>query len=217
MMIKLALVEDNHFLAQSIEEKLSFFEDIKYKFRAVNGAHLLNLLESDHNIDIILMDIEMPEMNGIIATEAVKKLYPHIKIIMLTVFDDEERILKAIIAGADGYLLKDEKSDNIHNGIKEIMEGGAPMSPAIAIKTLNLLRNPLDEVPEITNSHSSLTSRETEVLQQLSHGLNYNEIGDNLNISSGTVRKHIENIYRKLHVHNKIEAVNFAKKRRLFL
>ncbi|PKP31136.1 MAG: DNA-binding response regulator [Bacteroidetes bacterium HGW-Bacteroidetes-17] len=213
-MIKLALAEDNHFLAQSIEEKISFFDDIKYKFRAINGVHLLKLLESDHNLDIILMDIEMPEMNGITATEAVKKLYPHIKIIMLTVFDDEERIFKAIIAGADGYLLKDEKSDNIKKGIIEIMDGGAPMSPTIAIKALSLLRNPR-EINEITSPQTKMTSRENEVLMQLSHGLNYNEIGANLNISSGTVRKHIENIYRKLHVHNKIEAVNYAKKNRL--
>ena len=213
-MIKVAIAEDNNFLAQSIEEKLSFFEDIKYKFRGVNGTDLLSKMKEDHNVDVILMDIQMPEMDGIQATELVKNKYPHIKVIMLTVFDDEDNIFKSIQAGADGYLLKDENAGTIYEGILEILDGGAPMSSSIALKTLKLLRNPTVET-EKSKEDYNLTTREVDVLEQLSKGLNYNEIADNLNISSGTVRKHIENTYRKLQVHNKVEAVSLAKKERI--
>lgn len=212
-MIKIAIAEDNNFLAQAIEEKLSYFDDLKFKFRGINGAELIGKLEADHNIDVILMDIQMPEMDGIKATELVKNKYPHIKIIMLTVFDDEDNIFRSIQAGADGYLLKDENAGAIHEGILEILDGGAPMSSSIALKALKLLRNPIQQT-ESTNNYE-LTSREVEVLEHLSKGLNYSEIADNLNISSGTVRKHVENTYRKLQVHNKMEAVALAQKERL--
>jgi len=213
--MKIALAEDNNFLAQSIVERISFFDDLIFKYRCVNGADLLKKLENDHNLDVILMDIQMPVMDGISATEIVKTKYPHIKIIMLTVFDDAENIFNSILAGADGYLLKDENAEQLYKGIMEIDNGGAPMSPSIAFKALKLLRNPMEIHPSKSNGNFELTKREIEVLEQLSTGLNNNEIGDNLHISPGTVRKHVENIYRKLHVHNKVEAVNLAKKERL--
>ena len=212
-MIKIAIAEDNNFLAQAIEEKISYFDDLKYKFRGINGAELIQKLEEDHNIDVVLMDIQMPEMDGIKATELVKNKYPHIKVIMLTVFDDEDNIFRSIQAGADGYLLKDENAGAIHGGILEILDGGAPMSSSIALKALKLLCNPIQQA-ESTNNYE-LTSREVEVLEHLSKGLNYNEIADNLIISPSTVRKHIENIYKKLQVHNKMEAVSKARKHNL--
>jgi len=215
MKLKIAIAEDNSFLAKAVIEKLSFFSDLNYKFRGINGAELIGKLEVNHNIDVILMDIQMPEMDGVRATEIIKSKYPHIKIIMLTVFDDDEKIFRAIKAGANGYLLKEIDAENLHKSIVEVVSGGAPMTPSIAIKTLNLLRNPIDlndfqEVEKII-----LTNRETEILEQLSKGLNYNEIADNLIISPSTVRKHIENIYKKLQVHNKMEAVIKAKKHKL--
>ncbi len=214
-MIKVVIAEDNGFLAQSIEEKISFFDDLKYKFRGKNGAELIGKLEADHNVDVILMDIQMPEMDGIKATELIKTRFPHIKIIMLTVFDDVDNIFKAIRAGANGYLLKDENAENLHKGIVEIMNSGAPMSPSIALKTLKLLREPVESDSKDTPNDYQLTKREVEILEQLSKGLNYGEISDNLNISPATVRKHVENTYRKLQVHNKMEAVNLARKERL--
>ncbi|MFK5857487.1 MAG: response regulator transcription factor [Bacteroidota bacterium] len=214
-MIKIALAEDNNFLAQSIKEKISFFDDLVYKYRCVNGADLIKKLEKDHNLDVILMDIQMPKMDGIAATKVVKMKYPHIKIIMLTIFDDAENIFNSILAGADGYLLKDENSEQLHQGIMEINNGGAPMSPSIALKALKLLRNPMEISSLDSKNNYELTKREIEVLEQLSTGLNNNEIGDNLHISPGTVRKHVENTYRKLQVHNKVEAVNLAKKERI--
>lgn len=213
-MINIALAEDNDFLAYSIEEKISFFEDLKFKFRGKNGNDLLEKLQSDHNIHVILMDIQMPDMNGIEATLEVKKKYPHIRIIMLTVFEDEENVFKSIQAGADGYLLKDENPESLHRGIIGIMDGGAPMTPSIALKALKLLRNPVSDLSKNKQDYQ-LTKREIEVLDHLSKGLNYGEIADNLFISAGTVRKHIENIYRKLQVRNKLEAVNLARKERI--
>ncbi len=208
--INISIAEDNSFLLQSIKEKLSFLEYVSIKHIAYNGVELLKKLEIDSRVDIILMDIQMPEMDGIEATNKVKNKYPHIKVIMLTVFDDDENIFKAIQAGADGYLLKETGPDVLDQGIKEIMNGGAPMTPIIANKTLSFLRKP----PEFSNvkEDNPLTKRETQVLEQLSKGLNYNEISENLIISPATVRKHIENIYTKLQVRNKMEAVNKADK-----
>lgn len=143
MTLKIAIAEDNSFLAKAVIEKLSFFNDLDFKFKGNNGAELIGKLEVNHNIDVILMDIQMPEMDGITATEIVKSKYPHIKIIMLTVFDDDENIFNAIKAGANGYLLKEIDAENLHKCILEVINGGAPMTPSIALKTLNLLRNPL--------------------------------------------------------------------------
>ena len=208
MKIKVAIAEDNDFLATSIIEKLELFDDeIEFKFRGKNGKDFINKLDENHNLDIILMDIEMPEMNGIFATEIIRAKYPQIKTIILTVFDDEENILKAIQAGAMGYLLKDETPDTIINGIKMVLDGGAPMSPTIAAKSLEILRNPDRVITEEEKEDFCLSKREIEVLDQLSQGLDYNEISENLFISPSTVRKHIENIYKKLQVNNKMKAV----------
>jgi len=211
MKIKVATAEDNNLLAGSIREKLELFpNDIEFKYRAVNGNDLLKKLNADSSVDTILMDIEMPEMDGIEATRQVAQLFPQIKIIMLTVFDDDDKIFRSIQAGAMGYLLKDERPEKICEGIKEIMEGGAPMSPAIAAKSLALLKNPNKFIKEEPQEEFALTKRETEVLSKLSQGLDYLEISDMLFISPFTVRKHIENIYRKLQVHNKMTAVKKA-------
>jgi len=216
MNLKVCIAEDNYFLLKAIKEKLSFFEDIAIKFTSNNGAELIGKLEENHLIDVILMDIQMPVMDGIKATELIKNKYPHIKIIMLTVSDDDEDVFKSIKAGANGYLLKEIEAENLYNCILEVVNGGAPMTPSIALKTLNLLRNPnfisckSEEIDDV-----QLTKREIEILMQLSKGLNYNEISDNLIISPSTMRKHIENIYKKLQVHSKMEAVMLAQKRNL--
>ncbi|MEM1001329.1 MAG: response regulator transcription factor, partial [Bacteroidota bacterium] len=205
----------NSFLIKAVADKLSFFEDLSLKFTSLNGSQLLEKLNENSNIDLILMDIEMPVLNGIETTEIVKQKYPHIKIIMLTVFDNDEHIFNAIKAGADGYLLKEINPQDLHNGIKETLNGGAAMNPSIALKTLKLLRNPLSIENKSEQEVIKLTEREIQVLEQLSKGLSYSAIADNLILSVGTIRKHIENIYRKLQVHNKLEAVQKAKKNNL--
>lgn len=213
--LRIGIVDDNTFLLKAVEDKLSFFKEVSVRLKAINGRDLLQKLQQNALLDVILMDIEMPEMNGIEATFQVKQKYPQIKIIMLTVFDNDEHIFNAIKAGADGYLLKEVSPDMLHNGILETLNGGAAMHPSIAMKTLKLLRNPI--VFEQVNSEEviKLTSREVEVLEQLSKGLNYNQIAENLILSPATIRKHIENIYTKLQVHNKLEAVQKAKDRNI--
>ena len=135
----MVIVDDNVFLQKAIAEKLSFFDDLVLKFTANNGNDLLSKLEKNKNIDLILMDIEMPECNGIEATKLVKSKYPQLKIIMLTVFDNDENIFNAIKAGADGYLLKEVNPKELHQGILETLNGGAAMNPSIALKTLLFL------------------------------------------------------------------------------
>ncbi len=215
MKISVAIAEDNTLLAASLKEKLELFEDIEFKFQVVNGRALLEKLSTGIYVDAILMDIEMPEMGGIEAAALVTEKYPNIKIIMLTVFDDEEKIFKAILSGAMGYLLKDETPEKIYEGIKMVVEGGAPMSPIIAAKSMAILRNPDIVKNKNEKTGFAISEREIDVLEKLSKGLNYNEIAEDLFISPFTVRKHIENIYRKLQVKNKMQAVQKAKNFRI--
>ncbi len=211
-MVKILLVDDNYFLQKAIEEKLSIFDDLMIKSIANNGKEAVDILEKNHAVDIILMDIEMPIMNGVEATEIIKNKFPQIKILILTVFDDDENIFNAIKAGADGYLLKDAKAQKIHQSIFEIMEGGAAMSPSIALKTMKLMNNPTTMENSPGDGLITLTMREMEVLEQLSKGLKNQTIADNLFLSYSTVKKHIENIYTKLQAHNRIEVMQKAKK-----
>lgn|SRR5574343_16975 len=214
-MIRIAIVDDNTFLQKTIQDKLSFFADVEVRMKAIHGQDIIEKLEKNHNLDLILMDIEMPKMNGIEATAIIKSKFPQIKIIMLTVFDNDENIFKAIKAGADGYFLKEVNPQELYNGIQETLSGGAGMTPSIALKTLKLLREPLVFDDSIAKEEISLTSREIEVLEQLSKGLKYNAIAENLFLSPGTIRKHVENIYTKLQVHNKLEAIQKAKNSKL--
>jgi len=214
-MIKIAIADDNPLLIKTIQEKLSFFEDFSIKFTAFNGEELVAKLDKSHNIDLILMDIEMPKMSGIEATYLVKQKYPQIKIIMLTIFDNDENIFNAIKAGADGYLLKEVNPKDLHQGIIDTLKGGATMTPSIAMKTLKLFRNPVVFETSAAKEEYNLSPREIEVLEQLSKGLKYFNVAENLFLSVGTVRKHVENIYSKLQVCNKIEAIQKAKNNKL--
>lgn len=214
-MIKILIVEDNFFLQKALEEKLSNFSDIVIKDTAQNGEEAIAVLEENHVVDLILMDIEMPVMNGIKATEIIKSKFPQIKIVMITVFDNDDHVFNAIKAGADGYLLKETKGDKIYEAILETLNGGAAMSPSIAMKTLKLLKNPHLLEDFNTTKLVELSDREIEVLEQLSKGLKNQDIADNLFISFSTVKKHIENIYKKLQAHNRIELIQKAKQNKL--
>ena len=214
-MIKVILVEDNFFLQKALEEKLSNFSDIVIKDTAQNGEEAIAILEENHVVDLILMDIEMPVMNGIKATEIIKTKYPQIKIVMITVFDNDDNVFNAIKAGADGYLLKETKAEKIYEAITETLAGGAAMSPSIAMKTLKLLKNPIPFETANETELVELSTREIEVLEHLSKGLKNKDIADNLFLSTSTVKKHIENIYRKLQAHNRIEMLQKAKQNKL--
>ena len=213
--IRVAIADDNMFLLKAILEKLSFFGDAEVKYHAPNGQELLRKVQANPNVDVVLMDIEMPVLNGIEATAMLKQRYPQIKVIMLTVFDNDENIFRSIKAGADGYLLKDVEANELYAGITETLNGGAAMNPSIAMKTLKLLRNPIDISSLEERDTVQLSAREIDVLEQLSKGLSYTIIAENLFLSPSTVRKHIENIYKKLQVHSKIEAVQKARSNNL--
>jgi DNA-binding NarL/FixJ family response regulator len=210
-MIKVLIVEDKFFLMKALKEKLSIFDDIQIKDTADNGKEAIEILEKNHIVDLIFMDIEMPVMNGVEATQLIKAKYPQIKILVLTVFDNDTTIFNAIKAGADGYLLKDATPEKIYQSVQEILAGGAAMSPSIAMKAMKLLQNPIEIIAIEDKKLVQLSPREMEILEQLSTGLTNNQISENLFISSGTVKKHIDNIFTKLNVHNRIEAIQKAK------
>lgn len=211
--ISIGLVDDNPTLLSNISQNLAVFEELRIDFTAENGADALEKLNK-HNPDIILMDIEMPVMDGIEATREIKRRNPSQRIMMLTVLDREDKIFEAIKAGASGYLLKDEKPGNILKSIEELMDGGAPMSPIIAVKTLDILRrqSATEEVVFLSPQSFNLSKREIEILDKIANGLSYTQIAEQLFISARTTRKHTENIYQKLHVHSKLEAVQLAQK-----
>jgi DNA-binding NarL/FixJ family response regulator len=213
MPIHIAIAEDNSFALSALQQRLKDYPDITIKLIARNGRELLRKLGRNRSIDLILMDIEMPEMDGVQATAEVKKRYPQIKVVILTMFDDEELLFHAVMAGASGYLLKEDNATHIHQCITDTLAGGAAMSPAMAMKTLNLIRKP----PSLSGNTENfgLTDREIVLLTQLKNGLTYEEIASNLHISYHTVRKHIENIYRKLQVNSKVEAVVKATDNRI--
>jgi DNA-binding NarL/FixJ family response regulator len=210
----IVIVDDNIFVAKSVEDRLAGFDDLNVDLVSEGAQPILKYLEENNQIDLILMDVEMPEINGIELTQFIKSKYPHIKIIMLTVFDNAEAIFDAVKAGASGYLLKDISANDLHKGIVQTMNGGAAMSPSIAFKTLELLKNPI--VKETSKNETfSLSKREKEVLELLSQGKTYKEIASVLYLSEGTIRKHVENTYKKLQVHNKVQALDKARRNRI--
>lgn len=201
MHITIGLVEDQRVLAQDLIEKLGLHTEINVVLVARNGVDLLDKL---HQIQpqVLLMDIEMDQMDGIEATRQVKAFYPPIKIIMLTVFDDDQKLFDAIRAGASGYLLKDTPAQKLGNAIQDVLDGGAPMSPSIANRALNLLRTVPDTFRYSRNiaQEANLTQRETEVLVLLAQGLSVKQISEKLFVVEKTIRKHLEHIYEKLQV-----------------
>lgn len=213
MPVNIAIAEDNSFALKSCLYKLSLFPDFKVVLKAFNGEELYANI-TKHPVDLVLMDIQMPGMGGIACARLVKQNHPQIKILMLTTFDDDDTIFDAIMAGASGYLLKEENADTLHQSIHDTLGGGAAMSSSIALKVLNLIRNPVDKAAGQMQDFG-LSRREIELMEQLKEGLSYEAIAVNLFISYGTVRKHIQNIYKKLQVNNKVEALRKAADNRL--
>jgi DNA-binding NarL/FixJ family response regulator len=215
--ITIAIVDDNSELMKQVVQNLSAFDELSVLFTAENGVAAIKKLEDCNKLpQVMLMDIEMPLMNGIDATRIIAA-ETDIKVLMLTVFDTDEKIFEAIKAGAAGYLLKDSKPHKIVSAIEDVMQGGAAMSPHVASKTLGLLRSASAQKKLPTPEDYNLSDRETELLQLLVEGNTYQQIADQMYISHGTVRKHVENIYEKLHIHSKVEAANKANKYKWFM
>jgi DNA-binding NarL/FixJ family response regulator len=216
-MIKIAIVDDKGLNRLDRAREMEHSGIIKVVFTAQNGAEYLEKMkESDRNLlpEIVLMDIDMPEKNGIDTVRDAKAIYPNVEFLMLTVFDEDDKIFEAVKAGASGYLLKDESTDTIINFIKQVKEfRTVPMSPAIARKALKLLC--AVPAPEFSadKDESGLTPRETEVLKGLVEGLDHKEIAEKLFVSPNTVRNQISSICKKLHVTGKVDAVKVAMKK----
>lgn len=213
-MTYIAIVDDKKSLRNALEERLNSFENYTVLFTAENGDDFLKkMMEARRNIepDVVLMDIDMPIMNGIEAVAKGKERYPNSKYLMLTIFDEDEKIFNAIRAGADGYLLKDEPVEKIKEAIINLLnDEGAPMSPSIARKALHLLMNSKFEFntgDEKPAADYNLTEREKEVLTFLVEGFEYKEIGMKMGVSPNTIRNHISNIYKKLHVTSRTQAI----------
>lgn len=223
MSVRIALVDDKRLIRNSLAGQIAYYKEITVVFQANDGSEFLQNMKAlppAGRPQVVLMDIEMPVMDGIEAVTIAKEVYPDVYFLMLTVFDDDEKLFEAIKAGATGYLLKDEKISSIVKAITEIVfEGGVPMSPRIARKVLGLLRNPREDVAPVEDDDKEtqmLSARELEILNRIVDGLNYQQIGERLFISPHTVRKHIANIYEKLHVSNKASAIKIAIKKKWF-
>jgi DNA-binding NarL/FixJ family response regulator len=201
-MIKVAIVEDNNTLRQSLEQLFTRTKDISCVASLSNLMNVVSEL-SKAQPDVVLMDIGLPNISGIEGVRTVKNNFPETQVLMFTVFEDDEKIFDAIRAGASGYLLKKTPSMEIVEAIRQLYDGGAPMSPSIARKVINLFHSqPASVVPDY-----QLTARESEILYSLVDGLSYKKIAEKYFVSISTVRTHICNIYQKLHVNSKSQAV----------
>lgn len=201
--IKVSLYEDNNSLRQGLVHLIGLDEELEMIGNYPNPINILKEVEHDKP-DVILMDIGMPGLSGIDAVTLVRKTYPELKIVMQTVFDDDDKVFHSICAGAVGYILKNSNPQDVLDAIKQAYEGGAPMTPKIAVKVLKLIRGKEEPVNE---SKINLSAREKEILTLLTIGLSYKMIAEEVKISIDTVRFHIKNIYEKLHVHSMTEAV----------
>jgi DNA-binding NarL/FixJ family response regulator len=210
MTITVGIVEDDLSIRESVASLIDSANGFscKQSFESVESA-IENL--TDPPPDVLLMDINLGGMSGIDGVRRLKSVFPQMNILMLTVFEDNDRIFRSLCAGASGYLLKRTPPPKILEAITEVRQGGAPMTPSVAKKVLTLFTSVAP--PALPDVH--LTERETEILQHLVSGSSYKKIGKDLFISFDTVNSHIKNIYDKLRVHSKSEAVAKALKHRL--
>jgi DNA-binding NarL/FixJ family response regulator len=221
----------------AFEDNPNFRESLRLLFKFTEDIHLVEVFpgatEAVQQVqtllpDVVLMDIDMPGINGIDATARIKEVAPEVQVIMLTVSEEEERIFEALRQGAIGYLLKKSSHTEIIDGVRQVRQGGSPMTPAIARKVLGYFHSrwpdkqssppgitPDTERPQEENIFAELTPRELEILEALVDGLSYKLIAARFFISADTVKNHIQGIYRKLHVNSKGEAISIALKKRL--
>lgn len=207
-MIKVAILEDNRSLRDGLAAMIGGTTGFLCVGAFPNCNNLLKNI-SAAKPDVVLMDIGLPGIDGIEAVGMIKKEFPEIKILMQTIFDDDEKIFNSICAGAEGYILKHTSPVEIMSAIKEIYEGGGPMTPSIANRVLKMVKvNPEHGLRQSFN----LSDREKEILTCLVKGMSYKMVADACFISIETVNVHIKNIYKKLQVHSKSEAVAKAIK-----
>jgi DNA-binding NarL/FixJ family response regulator len=207
--ISVLIFEDNDDLRESLRLLINGTPGYEVKATFPNGAKA-NQAVTEHQPDVVLMDFDMPEVNGIQALQAIKQSRPETHVVMLTIFDQNEHVFEAMCSGANGYLLKRAAPTEIIKAIDDVMTGGAPMTPAIAKKVLSFFAQQKTVKP-----NSELTPKESEVLKWLVDGYSYKMIATELEVSLDTIRTHIKNIYRKLQVNSMTEAVAKAIRQNL--
>jgi DNA-binding NarL/FixJ family response regulator len=209
-MITVAIVEDNKGIRQSLEWLLKSSSEFSCVAACDTGEEALRVLP-DIAPEVILMDINLPNISGIECTARIKELLPSVQVVMITVYGDAEKVFNALRAGASGYILKRAAPERILQAIREVHDGGVPMSGEIARKVLGAFREPALAAA----AEQNLSRREQEVLELLSQGCSNKEIADKLSISIGTVIWHLKYMYRKLHVRSRTEAaVKFLSSRK---
>jgi len=215
MAMRVVIFEDNKLVRESFEAILNGTDG----FTCAGAFSSCNNLNSDverSKPDVILMDIEMSGMNGIEATKKIKDQYPGIKILIQTVFEDDEKIFAAICAGASGYMIKKTSPAKLIEALQEVYNGGAPMSPGVATRVLTLFQKFAPSQSESSNQESvNLSKREKEILSLMMEGDNYHTIAKKCFLSYDTVRTHVRSIYKKLHVVSVNQAIVKAFKHRL--
>ena len=215
-MIRISIVDDKISNRVIIKDKLARNPFFNVVLEAVDGDDFLTQLKDlrdDDRPHMVLMDLEMPFVDGVTAIASASSLYPDIKFVVLTIFDDDDKVFRAIRAGACGYLLKEESGQAITDMLMNLWESGAgPISPSIAYKILQMVQQPvaIKNKKEENENVFHLSDREKEILQLLSQGLEYKEIGTKIFISPNTVKKHCISIYQKLHVNSKAQALRIA-------
>jgi len=201
-MIKVGIVEDNVKIRNLIQRYLDMQDGISCSVAVDSVEEMLDYLKEQELPDILLMDIQLPGMSGIEGIGIIKQDYPEIDIIMLTVYHDSHKIFDSLKAGASGYLLKHTSLPEIKDAVEDLAKGGAPMSPQIARKVIQYFNT-----NQAKKTESNLTAREQDIVNGLVDGLSYKMIADRYDISIDTVRAHIRNIYKKLHVNSKAEVI----------
>jgi DNA-binding NarL/FixJ family response regulator len=200
--LKVAIVEDDDDIRAHLVQLFSNAEDFELLGAHGSAEEALDRLPRNPP-QAVLMDINLPGINGIQCLRQLKAQLPSIQILMLTIYEDSERIFEALVAGASGYLLKRTPGAQLLEAVRDVLQGGSPMSSLIARKVVQHFNHQSKGSQEM----QTLSERETEVLDQLARGRLYKEIASHLGISMDTVRKHLQNIYSKLHVHSRTEAV----------
>lgn len=206
-MIQIAIIEDLTQVAEILKTHINETEDLQCLYSYTNAEDAI-LFIPKNNVDIVIVDIGLPRVNGIDAIKEISMLCPNIQFCMFTVYEDDEKIFQSLKAGAKGYILKNASKDKIIEAIRDLAQGGSPMSPTIARRIIDVFS--LSEV-YVTKEALPITERERQLLQLLAKGYLYKEIAHNLGITIGTVKQTIHKIYEKLHVSNKTEAINKLK------
>jgi DNA-binding NarL/FixJ family response regulator len=208
-LIRVVIYDDHQQRIDSLRALLQMTPDMECAGAYTDCSHVLEDMHVTAP-DVVLMDIEMPNVDGISGVQIIKKNFPKIRIIMQTVFEDEGKIFASLQAGADGYILKNAGAEKILQSITEVHQGGASMTPSVALKVIRFFNH-----QKIQEEEYKLTSKEKEVLRLLADGNSYKMVADKLGISYFTVNTHIKKIYEKLHVHSLGEAVSLALKKRI--